>query len=180
MEERFIVLPIEWNEENELFIQEVYRLFKDQEKKIFDLSWYEDNEGGILEYIQEAIVRDYTYVVFDRDKQKVAGVFILEGLRVYKDKVLYANAHCVISKKYWGRASREVCKVFVDYLKERGDVDKLIATIPQNNYSLIKLLKAIGFTHEGTVKKTVVYLDKNGNEKKYDELIYGLDLEGDK
>lgn len=175
--DRFTIILLEWDKEYQDLIQEAYRLLKDQEKKIFDLTWYEDNQLEVMGYLQEAIIDDYTYIAWDNEKQKVAGLFILEGLRLYKGKALYANVHAVISKKYWGKASRDICNAFKKFHIEAGDIDKLIATIPQNNYPLIKLLKAIGFIHEGTIKNTVVYLDKNGNEKKYDELIYGLDLE---
>lgn len=176
--DRYSIILLEWNKEYKDLIQEAYRLLKDQEKKIFDLSWYEDNTLGVMEYLQEAIIDDLTYVAYDVEDHRVAGIFILEGMRTYKGKVLYANIHAVISKKYWGKASREVCGAFKNILVTNGNIDKLIATIPQNNYPLIKLLKSIGFIHEGTIKNTVVYLDKNGNEKKYDELIYGLNLEG--
>lgn len=176
--DRFAIILLEWDGEYQDLIQEAYRLLKDQEKKIFDLSWYEDNQQGVMGYLQEAVINDYTYVVWDIDKQQVGGLFILEGLRTYKGRMLYGNVHAVISKKYWGKASIEICRDFKQFLINAGDIDKLIATIPQNNYPLIKLLKTIGFIHEGTIKNTVVYLDKNGNEKKYDELIYGLDLEG--
>lgn len=177
MEDRYAVIYLDWLPENQDFIQEAYRLLKDQEKKIFDLTWYEDNPEGVMGYLQQSIINDYTYIVYDRELERVGGMFILEGLRTYKGGVLYANVHAVIGKKYWGKGSKDICNTFKEFLIEAGDIDKLIASVPQNNYPLIKLLKSVGFTHEGTVKNTTIYLDKNGNEKKYDELIYGLDLE---
>lgn len=179
MNNKYQTVLVNWGKEWEGLIQEVYRLLKDQEKKIFDLSWYEGNTRGIMGYVEDCVKEQLTYIVIDTEANRTAGVFILENPRVYKGEALFANIHCVVSKRYWGKASKEVCTYFKKFLQDNVAIRKLIAYIPQNNYSLIKLLKFIGFRHEGTVKDVVVYLDKNGNEKLYDELIYGLNL-GDK
>ena len=168
---------VEWDNLNEEYIREVYRLLKEQEKKVFDLSFYEGlGEEPILEYVQDMVENNLVFIVEDTQAGKVAGVFMLEDLRPYKDVVLYAKIHCVIGKKYWGKKSKEVCEAFKSYLQRETNIQRLIAEIPQNAYSLIKILKSVGFTHEGTVKRVLVYLDKNGNEKLYDEMLYGLDL----
>lgn len=157
---------------------EVYRLLKDQEKKIFDLSFYEGlGDDPIMAYVEDKITNEVVFVIKDTEANKVAGVFILEDLRPYKDVVLYGRVHCVICKKYWGKGSRDICSSFLEYLKANTKILRLIAEVPQNAYSLIKILKSIGFRHEGTIKKVLVFKDKNGNEKLYDEMLYGLDLE---
>lgn len=179
MNDKYSVELIEWNPENSNEIMEVFRLLKDQEKKIFDLSFYDGlGDEPIMAYVEDMVNNNLVFVVKDNEAEKVAGVFMLEDLRPYKDVVLYAKVHCVICKKYWGKGSKELCEVFKKYLKENTKILRLIAEIPQNAYSLIKILKSVGFVHEGTVKRTVVYLDKNGKEKLYDEMLYGLDLGG--
>lgn len=176
--DNYSVELLQWSPEFSEDIMEVYRLLKDQEKKIFDLSFYEGLGGdAIMTYVEDMVENNLVFVVKDTEAERVAGVFILEGMRPYKDVVLYAYVHCVVCKKYWGKKSKEVCEIMKKYLQENTKILRLIAQIPQNAYSLIKILKSIGFRHEGTVKHAVVYLDKNSNEKLYDEMLYGLDLE---
>lgn len=178
MDNKFEIQLLSWSPEYSEDIMEVYRLLKDQEKKIFDLSFYEGlGDEPIMAYVEDKVTNDLVFVVKDTEAKKVAGVFMLEDCRPYKDVVLYARVHCVICKKYWGKGSKSLCNEFLTYLKENTKIKRLIAEIPQNAYSLIKILKSIGFNHEGTIKKVLVFLDKNGNEKLYDEMYYGLDLE---
>lgn len=65
-------------------------------------------------------------------------------------------------------------ETFKDYAVINFNIRKFIATVPQCGYGIIKLLKDLGFQHEGTMKENLVYLDKNNNPKLYDELVYGL------
>lgn len=176
--DNYSVTLLEWKPEFSEGIMEVYRLLKDQEKKIFDLSFYDGlGDDPIMAYVEDMVENNLVFVVTDNETEKVAGVFMLENLRPYKDVVIYAYVHCVICKKYWGKKSQEVCEVMKKYLQKNTKILRLIAQVPQNAYSLIKILKSIGFRHEGTIKRTVVYLDKTGNDKLYDEMLYGLDLE---
>lgn len=178
MENNYSIELLEWSPEYSDEIMEVFRLLKDQEKKIFDLSFYEGlGDEPIMAYVESMVSNELVFVVKDLSNGKVAGVFMLEGSRPYKDVVLYSQVHCVICKKYWGKGSKELCNEFLNYLKANTKIKRLIAEVPQNAYSLIKILKSVGFHHEGTIKKVLVYLDKNGNEKLYDEMYYGLDLE---
>ena len=179
MVDKYSVELLEWNPEFSEAIMEAYRLIKDQEKKIFDLSFYEGlGDEPIMAYVEDMVTNQLVFIVRDNEADKVAGVFLLEDLRPYKDVVIYAKIHCVICKKYWGKGSKEICEVFKKYLQDNTKILRLIAEIPQNAYSLIKILKSIGFHHEGTIKHSVIYLDKNGKEKLYDEMLYGLDLGG--
>lgn len=177
--DKYSVELLQWSPEYSEGIMEVFRLLKDQEKKIFDLSFYEGlGDEPIMAYLENMVTNELVFIVRDNENEKVAGVFMLEDMRPYKDVVLYARVHCVICKKYWGQKSKELCEIFKKYLQDNTSILRLIAEVPQNAYSLIKILKSVGFIHEGTVKRTVVYLDKNGNEKLYDEMLYGLDLGG--
>lgn len=170
----YTTIPISWEEKYYKEIQEVYRMLKDQERKIFDLAWYEDNPGGVMMYVQEQIVSNNVFVVKVDDE--IAGMFILENPRSYKGRILHCDIHCAIRKKFWGQEARNICNCFKDYLKN-CNINRLIANVPQCGYGVIKLLKNIGFKHEGTVKRILVFKDKDGNEKLYDSLIYCLDLE---
>ena len=174
---RFEVMLVEWDKSFEREISEIYRILKDQENKIFDLSWYEDNNSGIMGYVESKVKKEAVFVILDTELNNIAGVFIIEDMRPYNGKILYATAHCVIPKKYWGKTSKDICEVFKTYLQVNCPIKRLIANVPQNAYSLIKLLKYIGFRHEGTLKRTLVFKDKNGNDKLYDSMLYGLDLE---
>ena len=174
---RFDVKLIEWDKSFEREIAEVYRILKDQENKIFDLSWKEENPNGIMEYAESMIRNEAVFVIVDTELNNIAGVFMVEKIRMYKGRGLYGFLHCIIPKKYWGKTSRDICEVFKTYLQVNCPINRLLVEVPQNAYSVIKLLKNMGFRHEGTIKKIMVYLDKNGNEKLYDSMVYGLDLE---
>lgn len=175
--DRYMVDYIEWDKEFENEISEVYRILKDQEQKVFDLSWHKDNEDDVMDYVETMVRDEAVFVVKDTTNNNIAGVFIVEKMKFYKDIILYGFIHCVIPKKYWGKKSRDICEVFKTFLKVNIPIKRLLAEVPQNAYSVIKLLKNMGFRHEGTIKKIMVYLDKNGNEKLYDSMVYGLDLE---
>ena len=179
MKDNYSVELLEWKPEFSEAIMEAYRLLKDQEKKIFDLSFYDGlGDEPIMAYLENMVTNELVFIVRDNENEKVAGVFMLEDMRPYKDVVLYARVHCVICKKYWGQKSKELCEIFKKYLQDNTNILRLIAEVPQIAYSLIKILKSVGSHHEGTIKHTVVYLDKNGNEKLYDEMLYGLNLGG--
>lgn len=170
----YSILPIFWEENYDKEIQEVYRMLKDQEKKIFDLSWYQDNPGGVMDYVEEQVSKGNVFVAKCDDD--ICGMFILENPREYNGRILFCDIHCAIRKKYWGQEARNICNTFKNFLKY-SNINRLIANVPQCGYGVIKLLKNIGFKHEGTVKRVLVFKDKNGNEKLYDSLIYALDLE---
>ena len=55
---KYTTYPIYWEKEYEKEIAEVYRLFKDQERKIFDLSWHEANPDGLMDFIEDIIQKD--------------------------------------------------------------------------------------------------------------------------
>lgn len=168
---KYTILPIEWGSAYQYEIQEVYRMLKDQEGKIFDLSWY-DMGGNLFDYV-EAMVREGAVYVVKQDND-VAAFFILENPRVYKDIITKLDVHTAVRKKYWGKQSREIMKAFKEYLYNNFKIKKIIASVPQCGYGIIKLLKDIGFTHEGTLKQSLIFKDKNGMPRFYDELIYSL------
>lgn len=172
---KYVTYPIYWEKEFEKEIAEVYRLFKDQERKIFDLSWHEANPDGLMDFIEDIIKEASVFVV--KDNETIAGAFILTDPKIYKDVAIHIDTHCAVSKKYWGPDSREVCKSFIDYLKKNFKINRLLASVPQCGYGIIKLLKNMGFKHEGTIKKALIYKDKHDEDKLYDKLIYALDLE---
>ena len=146
-EKQYVTTPILWTKEFENEISEVYRLFKDQENKIFDLAWHDENPN------------------------------VLVNPNIFRNVVLSIEAHCAISKRYWGKTSRDVMNSFKEYLRNNFNINRIIATVPQCGYGVIKLLKNIGFRHEGTIKRVLVYNDKNNQPKLYDKLIYALDME---
>lgn len=161
---------IEWSKDFQEEIKEVYTMLKDQENKIFDLSFYDTFKTDIMGYTEDAIRNNMVFVI--KKDNDICGFFMFEDPRYYKDIILSVNTHCAVRKKYWGRQSREVCKAMDDYLTNNMRIKRLVASIPQHGYGVIKLLKDIGFKHEGTQKKALIFEDKYGKEKYYDELIY--------
>lgn len=165
------VIPITWRKEFIKEIEIVYKSFKDQERKIFDATFYDDN-NEVLESMESLMKNNYIYVV--KDDKDIIGTFILNHLKMYKGIITTVYIHCAIRRIYWGTKAREVAKFFMDYLQQNYKIKKLIAEVPQCGYGVIKLLKDLGFKHEGTLKECMLFKDKNNQDKWYDKLIYSI------
>lgn len=169
---KYLVRQIKWAPEYEKEIETIYNMLKDQQRKIFDLSFY-GTGGDVMDYVEDSIKENMAFVVGDFNGE-IFAFFILENPRLYKDIITRVDVHTAIRKRYWGKQSREIISAFKDYLMFNFKIKKFVATVPQCGYGVIKLLKDIGFKHEGTLKDSVIFLDKNDNPKFYDELIYSL------
>lgn len=168
---KYNILQIEWSPIYQKEIEEIYRMLKDQEHKIFDLSWY-DMGGDLLNYVEARIREDAVFVV--THGEDICAFFILENPRTFNDIITRVDVHTAVRKKYWGKTSREIMNTFKEYVFNKYKIKKVIAQVPQCGYGVIKLLKDIGFKHEGTLKQALLFLDKNKQPKFYDELIYSL------
>ena len=150
------VTRVQWTPDRESDIKEIYRMFKDQERKIFDLTAIDTN--NVMDIVEYAIMEDTVFIVKADDIP--CACFIVENPAMYQGRLIKANLHCVIRK------------AFLDFMDKYFAPLKLTAFVPQCGYGIIKLLKDMGFVHEGTMKKSRLYLDKNNQPKLYDELIY--------
>ena len=168
------VIQVKWEPNYQDEIKEIYRMFKDQERKIFPLTTYD--EGTTIMDMVELMCKD-DMVLLVKEEDIPCAVFILDNAQFFHDIIVKVNIHCAIRRHYWGAKARELCKFFVQFLKENFAIKKLVAEVPQCGYGVIKLLKDMGFKHEGTLKEATLYQDKNGNPKFYDELIYSLTRE---
>lgn len=164
-------IEVDWIPEHEYYIGEVYRLLKDQENKIFDLSV---GEMDIMDYVQYHVQKNKIYVIIDNE-DKVCAFFMLEHIKPLGKIILSADLHCAVRKHCWGKKSRELGSYMLDYIKENlPPLKRLVASVPQHNFGVVKLLKDLGFKHEGTLKSNLVFKNKLGQEKYYDELIYSI------
>ena len=169
--DKYNIIKVSWSPAYSKEIEEIYRMLRDQEHKIFDLSWY-DMGGDLLNYVEARIKEDAVFVITKDDD--ICAFFILENPRLFQDVITRVDVHTAVRKKYWGKTSREIMNTFRDYLFSNYKIKKVIASVPQCGYGVIKLLKDIGFRHEGTLKQALLFLDKNNKPKYYDELIYSL------
>jgi RimJ/RimL family protein N-acetyltransferase len=158
-------------------VKEIYRLHKEQKNKIFDLSSGIKTDEDILEYVKDKV--DYCIVLMAIDKLtgKYAGVIILDETRFYytedTDYISSMVVHIVINKSYWGKQSREILNDCLSFINENmKPVLRIEAYVPSHNFGVIKLLKDMGFKIEGTLRNKLIYKDKNGNDKFYNELVY--------
>lgn len=162
--------PILWNRDYEKEIQAIYKMFKDQEFRIFSLDTYTNYEN-IMDVIEDMVKNDVVMAIKDSNEEIVACV-ILEDAIMFGDIITEVKLHCAVRRPYWGKTSRLIAKDTFEYIHNTYTIKKLIAEVPQCKYGIIKLLKDIGFKHEGTLKECLLYLDKNNNPKWYDKLIY--------
>lgn len=164
-------IQLHWSPTFEKEIQEVYRMLKDQENKIFDLAWHDKyNNNSIMNIIEKHIKLGQIFV--EKYNDDVAGMVMLTDPRTFGDLIITVDVHAVIRKKYWGKPSRDILRDIKQYLDKNFKIKKMIASVPQCGYGVIKLLKDLGFKHEGTLKQACLYPDKNNKPKFYDKLIY--------
>ena len=168
---QYNIIQVLWTPEHEYYISEIYRLLKDQENKIFDLSF---GDADVMDYVEYHVQKNAIYVIINNE-DIVCGFFMLEKIRPYKDIILSADLHCAVSKRCWGKKSRELGRAMLDYLRSNlPPLKRLVASVPQHNFGVVKLLKDLGFKHEGTLKSNLVYKNKYNEDKYYDELIYSI------
>lgn len=168
---KFDIKVVSWNIWNEKYIQEVYRLLKEQENKIFDLTF--GSKDNIMDYVQRAVTEGNVFVILEDGE--VVACMMLDDIKPYKDHYHSCSLHCAIGKRSWGKKSREICREYLDYLRDEYiPIKRLVASVPQHNFGIVKLLKDMGFKLEGCLKHNLAYPDKYGNEKYYDELVYTI------
>lgn len=168
------VIQVKWEPNFQEDIKEIYRMFKDQERKIFPLTTY-FNGGNVMDLVQVMCEEDFVFLI--KEDGVPCAVFVLESPQIFHKMIARVNIHCAIRRHFWGAKAREICRLFRQYLHENFLIKKIIAEVPQCGYGVIKLLKDMGFKHEGTMKEATLYNDKNGNPKFYDALIYSLTRE---
>lgn len=171
MNKKYTIYPVHWDGYFEKDIEEIYQMYKDQERRIFDLSIY-TNGGTVLDRVQDAIENDVVFIV--KDDENIVATFTLEDAIMFGDIIVEMKFHMAVRRTHWGRESREICKTIKEYLLKWYRFKKLICEVPQCKYGVIKLLKDMGLKHEGTLKSCLPYLDKNNVPKWYDKLIYTL------
>lgn len=168
------VIRVKWEPNYQDDIKEIYRMFKDQERKIFPLTTF-DEGTSVMDMVELMCREDFVFLI--KEDNNPCAVFILENPQIFHKIITKVFIHCAIRRAYWGAKGREICRVFRQYLHENYTIKKIVAEVPQCGYGVIKLLKDMGFKHEGTMKEATLYKDKNGNPKFYDELIYSLTRE---
>lgn len=169
----FDFLPITFTKENFGVIEEVYRLHKDQQRKIFDLGC---GINDIMDYIEYKLKDNSTAVIvaIDKSNGNIASVITFDGLKFFKDFIARCNVHIVVCRKYWGKDSRNIINQAYSWIEQNmKPIHRMEARVPANNFGVIKLLKDVGFKVEGTARKCLLFLDKNGQPKYYDELLFG-------
>ena len=154
-------------------IKEIYRLHKEQARKIFDLSCGISTDEDIMDYVKDKVEYDVVLLAVDKKTNDYAGCIILEDIRMFDDKISKLNVHLVVNKKYWGKNSRQIINDCFDFVKENmKPIVRIEAFVPANNFGIIKLLKDVGFKVEGTLKKRLVFNNKNNIPTYYNELVY--------
>lgn len=173
MERKFDFVGVTLEPEDYDKVKEVYRLHKEQANKIFDLSCGISTSEDIMDYVKDKIDYEIVLLAIDKITGQYAGTLILEDMTFFDGKIVRANVHVVISKKYWGKSSREIINNCFDFVKENmKPINRLEAYVPSNNYAIIKLLKDVGFKVEGTLKRRLVFNNKQGEPTFYNELVY--------
>lgn len=176
-ENRIQVIQLKFTNEYQKYIQEIFAMIKDQFKKEYDLTAIEDEDNPnktILDNLEVTIKEGAGFAAIDTKFDTVAGYVELDEARFYGDVMVDVKVHPIFRKAYWGPHTREIARAMVNKLTKCYNINRITCEAPQIAYGCIKLLKDVGFRHEGTLRDSSVYRDKNGNPKYYDTLIYGL------
>ena len=173
MEQKFDFVEVTLKPEDYDKVKEVYRLHKEQARKIFDLSCGISTDEEIMDYVKNKIEYEVVLLAVDTDNNNYAGVVIFEDICFFEGEITKANVHIVVNKKYWGKNSRQIIFDCYKYMSENmKPVKRLEAFVPANNFGIIKLLKDVGFKVEGTLRNRVIFKNKNDIPTYYNELIY--------
>lgn len=160
-------------------VKEVYRLHKEQARKIFDLSCGIDTDEDILDYVKSKIENDLVLVAIDKENSRYAGCLIFDNINIFDGEIISCGVHLVINKRYWGKESRQIIKDCYRFAKDNiKHIRRIECSVPSNNFGIIKLLKDVGFRIEGTMKNRLVFNNRNNVPTLYNELLYSnLNLE---
>ena len=163
-------IPFSFCQEDERYVTEFYRLCKDQERKLFDLT---RNTSDMVELIRMCLEQPNSIYIAAVEDNDICGIFSLEDIKYYGDFILEADQHCIFARHCWGKKAREIVSQYFQYLDDNlKPIKRLVAAVPQQNFGVIKLLKDVGFKLEGTLEGKLIYPDKNGRPKFYNQLIY--------
>jgi RimJ/RimL family protein N-acetyltransferase len=173
MEPKFDFVEVTLKQEDYNKVKEVYRLHKEQSRKIFDLSCGISTDEQIMDYIKDKVEYELVLLAIDKETNNYAGCIIFEDITLFDNEIVKANVHIVVNKKYWGQNSRQIIFDCYKYMKENmKPFKRLEAYVPANNFGIIKLLKDVGFKVEGTLKNRLVFNNKNNIPTYYNELVY--------
>ena len=173
MEQKFDFVEVTLDPSDYERVKEVYRLHKEQAHKLFDLTSGISTNDDIMDYIKDKIEYNVVLLGIDNTTGKYGGVVILEDFHFFNDEISSVRCHLVVSKKYWGKDSRQFILNCYSYLNNNMKrIRRMECSVPSNNYCIIKLLKDVGFKVEGTMKNKLVFLNKLDKPKYYNELMY--------
>lgn len=173
MEQKYDFVEVTLEPSHYELVKELYRLYKEQSNRIFDLASGINTNEDILDYIKFIVEEHIVLIAIDKETQHYAGCIVFDELKIYNNEIISCGVHIVIGKKYWGKESRKIIKDCWKYIKENMlPVRRIECKVPSNNFGIIKLLKDVGFKIEGTLKNRVLRYNKNNIPTLYNELVY--------
>jgi len=95
---------------------------------------------------------------------------IIGGMSLLRVDPIKAEIGYVLGKKYWGKGyAIEAGKLIIDYGFKKLKLKRIWARVAHPNKASLKLLKKLGFKHEGVLRKNMFK-----NNRYYDEVRFGL------
>ena len=87
MERKYDFIEVTLDNDNYKFIKEIYRLYKEQANKIFDLACGISTDEDIMDYIKNNIEYNITLLGIDTTNGEYAGVVVLDDVCVWYVKL---------------------------------------------------------------------------------------------
>lgn len=166
------------------FIKDDYNLFSSifSNEEVIKYAYMDQisDENEMTKYFNEVISNltisqnrsSYEFAVFLRDEKTFIG-FAIILIGYHLSRIKHGEIGYFLLPQYWGKGyATEIAETLTDVCFRKFKIHKVVASCNANNSQSEKIMKKIGMTKEGELRKERF---KNGNW--YNEIRYGILVE---
>lgn len=156
--------------ENISLFPDIVELLKEYHDRLFD-DYSGFSEESASQKTLELINRTAPcfWAVLERNTGEFAGIVFLDGWVGSKTSVHSASVTTCFRKKFWGKFTKQVAKLFARYVFKKYRLKKLRAQVFAFNNNVCGLLRRAGFVHEATLRAETIV-----REELTDLKVFGL------
>ncbi|HHV19728.1 MAG TPA: GNAT family N-acetyltransferase [Thermoanaerobacterales bacterium] len=164
---RLLLRKLSLNDADELF-----QVFSDEETTHYVPREKHDNMTVTIDYLENLIKRmnegkSFVWSVIDKTENQVIGT-----VNLYFKPDRAASIGAVINRAYWGKGiGTEALKQIIRFGFDKMKLIRIEGKCESNNIASEKMLKKLGMTYEGTLRKEVIIKGIPKNSKVYSLLV---------
>lgn len=149
---------------------ELFRVFSDEETTHFVSREVHVDNTVTISYLDNLIKginegKSFVWSVIDKSENRVIGIV---NLHSYYKKDRAAGIGAVINREYWGKGiASEALKEVISFGFETLKLIRIEGKCEANNIASEKILKKLGMTYEGTLRKEVIIKGTSRDAKVY-------------